>query len=336
MTAISDIPAEGSATGPITTPNATPNTGAGLGPTADSPSGSPRRWNWSYIIVITGVHALACLAVLPWLFAWEAAAAAAIGVIFFGQGINLGYHRLLSHRSFKVPRWFEHAIVIIAICCLQGSPISWVTAHRRHHRDSDGPDDPHSPRKGFWWAHMGWLAAEKPAAAETAAISRHARDLLADPFYRRIQRYPLLQLAIFAAHAALFFALGFAIGHFGGAGPGAGGGLQMGLSFVVWGVFVRAVLVWHITWSVNSATHVWGSARYETGDDSRNNWVVALIAMGEGWHNNHHHDQAAATVQHRWWQLDPTYYVVVLLRWLGIATSVIPVRARRRSAIPRP
>ncbi len=305
------------------------------GPASDRATRTPRRWNWPYIIVITSVHLLACLAVLPWLFSWTGVIVAAIGVIVFGQGINLGYHRLLSHRSFKVPRWFEHALVAVAICCLQGAPISWVTTHRRHHRDSDGPGDPHSPREGFWWSHFRWLAVEKPAAAETAAISRHARDLLKDPFYRRLQRTPVMQLVIFVPHALLFFAAGFAAGYF-GEGGSAAAGLQLGLSVLVWGVFVRTVLVWHITWSVNSATHVWGSRSYDTGDDSRNNWVVALIAMGEGWHNNHHHDQAAATVQHRWWQFDATYYVIVLLRWLGIATNVIPVRSRRRAAQTQP
>ncbi len=101
----------------------------------------------------------------------------------------------------------------------------------------------------------------------------------------------------------------------------------------MWGVILRTVLVWHITWSVNSLSHVWGARAYETGDDSRNNWLVALIAMGEGWHNNHHHDQAAASVQHRWWQLDGTYYVILLLRGLGLATDIVPRRAQRRTRV---
>lgn len=278
-------------------------------------------------MVLWGLHAAACLVLLPWLFSWAGVAAMAAGVIIFGQGINLGYHRLLSHRSLKVPRWFEHSIVVVALCCLQGPPIAWVTTHRRHHRDSDGGADPHSPRTGFWWSHFRWLTIGETKTIEAAAIARHAKDLLHDRFYRRLQRQPLLPLAIYLAHAALFFAVGFGIGVVSG---GWAAGLQLGLSLLVWGVILRTVLVWHITWSVNSLSHVWGRRPYKTGDDSRNNWLVGLIAMGEGWHNNHHHDQAAASVQHRWWQLDGTYYVILLLRALGLATDVVPQRHRRR------
>jgi len=288
-----------------------------------------QKQNWPFTITLGAVHALALLAVLPWLFSWAGVVALAVGVIVFGQGINLGYHRLLAHRSFKTLRRVEHAIVVLALCCLQGTPISWVTTHRLHHRHSDGAEDPHSPRRGFWWSHFRWLLVDDAAALKAAAISRHAKDLLQDRFYRRLQRHPVLQLLIYLAHAALYFLAGLIAGLIGG---GWSAGVQLGLSLLVWGVLLRTVVVWHITWSVNSLTHVWGARAYDTSDDSRNNWLVAIVAMGEGWHNNHHHDQAAATVQHRWWQLDGTYYVLLLLRALGLASDVVPIRSRRRKA----
>jgi fatty-acid desaturase len=296
---------------------------------ARPPSIAP-RWNWPLIVVLGTVHGLACLAALPWLFGWDNVAAFALGVPLFGQGINLGYHRLLSHRSLKLPRWLEHGFVVVALCCLQGTPISWVTNHRLHHRDADGTGDPHSPRNGFWWSHFRWLTVADPKTIEAAAISRHAKDLLKDRFYRRLQRHAALQLGIYLAHAALYVVAGVAIGV---AGDGRwAAGVQLGLGLLVWGVFVRTIAVWHITWSVNSLTHVWGARCYATGDDSRNNWLIGIVAMGEGWHNNHHHDQAAATTQHRWWQIDGTYYVILLLRHLGLATEIVPRRVCRRGA----
>lgn len=297
-----------------------------------------RKQNWPFTITLGAVHALALLALLPWLFSWSGVAALVVGVIVFGQGINLGYHRLLAHRSFKAPRWVEHGIVVLALCCLQGTPIAWVTTHRQHHRYSDGPDDPHSPRRGFWWSHFRWLLVDDAAALKAAAISRHAKDLLQDRFYRRLQRYPVLQLLIYLAHAAVYFIAGLIAGLIGGgwSASGLSSGVQLGLSLLVWGVLLRTVIVWHITWSVNSLTHVWGARAYDTSDDSRNNWLVAIVAMGEGWHNNHHHDQAAASVQHRWWQLDGTYYVLQILRVLGLASDIVPVRSRRRKAAPAP
>jgi fatty-acid desaturase len=285
----------------------------------------PQRFLWDYAVGIWGLHALAALAVLPWLFSWAGVAAMAVGVFIFGQGINLGYHRLLTHRGLKVPRWLEYTLVTIALCCFQDTPIRWVTHHRVHHRYSDQEKDPHSPHAGFFHAHMGWIFRANRDTQGIAAYSAYSRDLLDDPFYRALERHWWLPIGIYLAHAALFFLAGLAIG-------GAEDGLRLGLSLLVWGVALRTVLVWHITWSVNSFAHVFGYRSHETKEDSRNNWAVGLIAAGEGWHNNHHWDQVSARHGHRWWELDLTWMAIWTLEKLGLATEVVRPRPERRKS----
>ncbi len=285
---------------------------------------------WVYVLGIVGVHALACLAFVPWLFNWSNVLVMAAGVLLFGQGANLGYHRLLAHRGLKVPRWFEYALVVAALCSLQDTPVRWVTAHRYHHRYSDQRNDVHSPSVGFFWAHMGWLFRENRDTRSISAYSRYAKDLLGDPFYRALERSRWLSVTIYLVQAALFLLVGFAIGWMVTGVPGEG--LRHGLGLLVWGVFVRTVIVWHITWSVNSFGHVFGYRTHETKDNSRNNWVVGLLAAGEGWHNNHHSDQASARHGHRWWELDLTWASTWLLERLGLATAVVRPRLQRRRA----
>jgi stearoyl-CoA desaturase (delta-9 desaturase) len=152
---------------------------------------------------------------------------------------------------------------------------------------------------------------------------------LRDPFYRRLERDWRLPVAIYLALAPLYFLTGLAIGWSGGT---AMEGVQLGSSLLMWGVVLRTVAVWHITWSVNSLTHVSGYRSYATRENSRNNWLLGIIASGEGWHNNHHHDSASASNQHRWWEIDFTYYHIWLLERLGLATSVIRPRAARHAA----
>jgi stearoyl-CoA desaturase (delta-9 desaturase) len=274
------------------------------------------------------MHVLACLAVLPWLYDARAMVLAVAGIFVFGQGINLGYHRLLTHRSLRLPRWLERCFVVLAICCLQESPATWVAWHRAHHAHSDGDRDPHSPLVSFLWGHMTWLAFSRDADGMLGGYRRYAQDILQDRFYRRLEQQPALIYLIYLAHAALFFAAGMAIGW--AEGGSAASGLHLGLSFLVWAVILRTVAVWHITWSVNSLTHLFGYRSHETDDNSRNNWLVGLVAVGEGWHNNHHHDQASATTQQRWWELDFTYYLIWLLEKAGLATAVVRPRHQRR------
>ena len=283
---------------------------------------------WTYAIALALMHALALLAAFPAFFSWSGVALFAVGIFFFGQGVNLGYHRLLTHNSLAVPKWLERGFVLLALCSMQDTPVKWVTAHRHHHKFSDTRADAHSPLAGFWWSHMGWLFYRSDAIRGPLAYQAYARDLLDDPFYRRLERDWRLPVAVYLLHALAIFAAGFAIGWAGGT---AADGAWLGASWLVWGVILRTVAVWHITWSVNSITHLFGYRSYETRENSRNNWVFGLLAAGEGWHNNHHHDQASASNRHRWWEVDLTWMTIWSLERLGLATKVIRPRAQRHA-----
>ena len=291
------------------------------------------RWvsvHWEYLLPIVAVHALALFALLPWCFSWSGLVVALIGTHVFGMGINLGYHRLLTHRSLKVPLWLERTLATIALCCLEDTPARWVATHRLHHVHSDEPEDPHTPRDGASWSHIGWLFRRAPDRRTLSFLDKYARDILADRYFRFLERHPTVTLGIYIVHAAAFALVGLVVGRISG-GDWAHG-VQLGTSWLVWGAFVRTVLVWHMTWSVNSLSHLFGYQSYETGEDSRNNWLVALLAAGEGWHNNHHHDPASASVQHQWWEFDLTYLEIRLLKRLGLATDIIQPRHVRRLA----
>ena len=256
-----------------------------------------------------------------------------IGIHVFGQGITIGYHRLLTHGSFKTHPWVERTFAILGMCCLEDSPARWVAVHRMHHAHSDEQADPHSPLVTFLWSHFGWLMVNNRETHSLNAIATYAKDLLRDPFYMRLEKRPWLLLAIGLAQIPVFFLAGAAIGWIGW-GPAAA--LPLAASLVVWGVYVRIVAVWHITWSVNSLSHLFGYRNYETGEGSRNNWLVALLTVGEGWHNNHHQEPSAASVQHRWWEIDISYYEICLLQALGLAWDIVtPRHVRRRRAAAR-
>jgi fatty-acid desaturase len=179
----------------------------------------------------------------------------------------------------------------------------------------------------LFWSHMGWLLVENRDLTRLKIFDRYARDVLQDRFYKRLERNNWL-LVVFASWI-VFFAAGFGASLALGATVAAAA--QFGLSLLVWGVFVRTVAVWHITWSVNSLSHVFGYQSYKTGDESRNNWLVALIANGEGWHNNHHIDPTSASNWHRWWEFDATYLLIKGLELVGLATDVVPIRRGHRS-----
>lgn len=284
---------------------------------------------WAYFLPIYAIHALAVLACLPALFSWTGLVACLLGVHVFGNlGINIGYHRLLTHRSFRTLRWLERAFSLMALCCLQDTPARWVSTHRLHHNHADGPEDPHSPLDDFVWGHIGWLFRRKPSLHSIDVYQRYARDVLTDPFYFFLEKRPVWAGWIYLLHALAFFVAGLLAGH--AAGGDWGAGLQLGASLLVWGVCLRTVLVWHITWSVDSITHRFGYRSYETDEQSRNNWLVALVSAGEGWHNNHHWDPASASVQHRWWEIDLSYYTIRALEKGGLATAVVPPRMARR------
>ena len=247
--------------------------------------------------MIAAYHAAALLAFMPGYFSWSGLIVAMLGTHLCGLfGINLCYHRLLTHRGLKCPKWLEHAMVIVAMSCLQETPARWVAVHRRHHQYADEQPDPHSPLASFFWAHIGWILVDQPELARLGIYQRYARDILRDRFYVALERHNWL-VWINLGQMPLFFGAGFAAGLLSGETPA--GAAQTGLGILMFGVFVRTVLVWHITWAVNSVTHLWGYRSYETDEDSRNNIVVGLIANGEGWHNNHHADPRSARHGHR-------------------------------------
>jgi len=278
------------------------------------------------VIPIISVHVLGLLCVIPWFFSFTGLIVCLLGVHLFGQAITMGYHRLLAHRSFTTSRWFEHLLVVMALCSLEDSPARWVATHRSHHAHSDEEPDPHSPLVTFFWGHVGWLFLHNRSLQTISAYERYARDVLKDPFYMWLERRPTRPLWFYLGHAVIVFAIAFVA-----ALPWleVAAALQLASSVVVWGVILRTILVWHITWSVNSLTHLFGYRNHETDENSRNNWFVALVAAGEGWHNNHHSDPAACSVQHRWWELDVTYWEVRALQWLGVVREVVPRRDER-------
>jgi fatty-acid desaturase len=277
-----------------------------------------RRINWRYALAVGSYHLIALLALLPWFFSRTGVALAVIGVYVFGAaGINLCYHRLLSHRSFSCPLWLEHTFAIIAVCCLEDTPARWVATHRLHHHRADDRADPHSPLVNLFWAYVGWLFIENTDLQRAVAYDRYARDIIRDRFYRWIERAVVW---ITLAQSVVYFAAGFLIGLL--LGGSIGDALQFAASVWLWGVIVRTVLVWHVTWCGNSFPHLFGYRNYETNDNSRNNALVAIITSGEGWHNNHHAEPGCASNQRHWWEIDLTYLLLRLLVLLGLAWDV--------------
>lgn len=284
----------------------------------------PYRIDWSNVVPIAAYHAIALLAFFPYYFSWSAVIVAVISARLTGMlGINLAYHRLLAHRGFRCPKWLEHTLVVIAICCVQDTPARWVAVHRRHHQYSDERPDPHSPLAGFLWGHMGWLMVRNPQLSRLGIYDRYAKDILRDPFYVALER-GWLQLKIIVLQWAVFFAGGFAFELL--LGGSLAEAAQFALSILIWGVFVRTVFVWHQTWAVNSVTHLWGYRNYATDEDSRNNLFVGYLAHGEGWHNNHHADPRSARHGHRWWELDTSYLVIRTFAAFGLAWDVAEPR----------
>lgn len=291
----------------------------------------PLRVNERVLAGIAGYHLLALLACVPWLYSTSGLLWALAGIYLFGTlGINIGYHRLLTHRGFACPRWLEHGLTILGACSWQGSPMGWVAIHRMHHQHSDETPDPHCPRPSFFWSHMGWFLVHNPAIYDFGTYDRYARDLFQDRFYKWLER-PRIARNLQWTQRSLFLVGGALVG---GLSTGrVAGAVQLSLSWLVWGVFVRTVAVWHITWSINSITHLWGYRSFETQDNSRNNWFVGLVSNGEGWHNNHHAEPRSAAHGQRWWELDVSWLTIRALASVGLAWDVI-LPGRRRAAGP--
>jgi fatty-acid desaturase len=279
---------------------------------ADKPLQEKDPWeggvDWGTVVWFSIIHAGALAA--PFFFTWKAVA------LFFGLywltgglGICLGYHRLLTHGSFQTYRPVRWLFAFLGGLAGEGSAVIWVANHRKHHAFSDKEGDPHSPRDGGLWSHMLWFMPNFGRKWHSDMGHHYAPDLMKDPVIRFLDK---TFLAWFFVLAGVLWGIGYAFWD-----------TKTAWSFVVWGMFVRMVWVYHVTWFVNSATHMWGYRNYETSDDSKNLWWVGVVAWGEGWHNNHHAYQRMARHGHKWWEVDLTYYSICVLEKLGLAWNVV-------------
>lgn len=255
--------------------------------------------NWSTLAVVVLFHVGAVAALF--MFSWKVLFASVfLYWITIGFGISLGYHRLHTHRSYKTPLWIEYFFAVCGTLTLEGGPIFWVATHRIHHQKSDQPGDPHSPNDGAFWSHVGWILFGEVNHNNTRLMSKYAPDLAKRKFYVWLNNYhwaPILVLA------AILYAIG-------------------GAPLFFWGIFLRVTVGLHATWLVNSAAHMFGYRRFETRDDSRNTWWVALLSFGEGWHNNHHAHPTSARHGLAWYEIDLSWMTLRLMQFFGLASNI--------------
>ncbi len=269
------------------------------------------RIRWVDNVPFWGVHVVAVVGIAMLGFSWTGLALALGSYAVRMFGITAGYHRYFSHRTFRTGRVVQLGFALIGLTSTQKGPLWWAAHHRHHHRFSDQPEDVHSPRqRGFWWSHMFWILVERHNKADLTQV----KDLTRFPELRFVDRY------------AVWFTVGFAAALY-----AIGGGHAL-----IWGYFVSTVLLWHGTFTINSLTHVWGSRRYVTTDDSRNNLWLALITLGEGWHNNHHYYQRSARQGFYWWEIDVSFYVLKLMEALRLVSDVQGVPRHVRDQIAKP
>jgi stearoyl-CoA desaturase (delta-9 desaturase) len=261
------------------------------------PNGNRINWPTSLVLVLFHIGAIAAL----FMFSWRSLLISmALYWMTVGWGISLGYHRLHTHRSYKCPTWMEYFFAVCGALTLEGGPIFWVATHRIHHQKSDQPGDPHSPHDGAWWAHVGWILWGETNHNNTKLMSKYAPDLAKHKFYVWLNNWhwvPMVALGV------ILIAIG-------------------GFPLLCWGIFLRVVVGLHATWLVNSATHMWGNRRFVTKDDSRNNWWVALMTFGEGWHNNHHAHPTSARHGLAWYEFDISWITLKALKAIGVAKEV--------------
>ena len=250
---------------------------------------------WVTIAAVVIFHVMAIWALFT--FSWSNLLAAFVCWWIAGSfGIGMGYHRLLTHRGFKAPTPVEYFLTFCGTLALQSGAINWVTTHRIHHAFTETDKDPHSPRGGTIWAHIGWIMKGTAQNQTEATQWRYSPDLMKDRVHRVMSDYYWVTPII---AAVILFAIG-------------------GFSMVLWGVFLRTVCGWHFTWLVNSATHMWGTRRFETRDDSRNNGLIAAVTFGEGWHNNHHAHPRSAKHGLAWYEFDINWVQLKAMEKLGL------------------
>lgn len=249
------------------------------------------RPDWFRSAPFAALHA--GLLLIPWLGFGRREALAFGGTYVAGMfAITAGYHRCFSHRAFRTSRWFQFVLAFLAEATFQKGVLWWASQHRHHHRWSDREEDVHSPRRSFWWSHVGWVLSNRANDVRGELV----RDLARLPEIRWIDRWYLLPPACVGA---AFLAAG-------------------GLPLLVGGYLLGVVALFHATAAINSLAHLWGTRRYATGDGSRNNLLLALLTFGEGWHNNHHHRPSAARQGVRWWEVDLTWYALRALAAAGV------------------
>jgi stearoyl-CoA desaturase (delta-9 desaturase) len=256
------------------------------------------------------IHVLAVAGVLLTGWSWRGLALALALYVARMLFVCLGYHRYFSHRTFKTSRPFQFVLAFLAQTSAQKGALWWAAHHRRHHRYSDAPLDVHSAKQqGLWASHVGWVLVRDNDATRLDEVA----DLARYPELRWLDRWKFTPVIVFAA---ALLALG-------------------GVHGLVWGFLVSTVLLWHGTFTINSLSHLIGSRRYATSDDSRNNWLLAIITLGEGWHNNHHHYQSSARQGFFWWEYDLAYYALRLLGFIGLVWEIRPVPSRLLSPAAR-
>ncbi len=257
------------------------------------------KMQWVTISVVILFHILAIAALFT--FSWSNLIAAAVTWWIAGSwGIGMGYHRLLTHRGFKAPKFVEYFLTFCGTLGLQSGAVNWVATHRMHHAFTETENDPHSPRGGTFWAHVGWIFQGTAQNQTEETQWRYAPDLMKDKVHRFMSNYYWVTPVI---AGIILFAIG-------------------GLPMVLWGIFLRQVIGWHSTWLVNSATHLWGTRRFETRDDSRNNGLIAALTWGEGWHNNHHAHPRSAKHGLTWYEFDANWVQIKFLEKLGLVSDV--------------
>jgi len=267
----------------------------------------PRGYSFGAVIPFFLLH-LATLGVFFLPFRWEF-----IGVLLATYGIRMfavtaGYHRYFSHRSYKMNRICQFLMAFMAQTSAQKGVLWWAAHHRDHHRNSDSESDVHSPwQSGFWWSHIGWVISNDYDSYDPRLI----QDFGKYPELRWLDRFHWVPTAIFGI---LIFLAG-------------------GWGAFLWGYIASTVLLFHCTFSINSLAHIWGTRRFETADQSRNNFLLALITFGEGWHNNHHKFMHSCRQGMRWWEIDFTYYLLKIMSWLGLARELRGFRLARQSRI---
>lgn len=278
------------------------------------------RVDWLRVIPFIGLH-LACLAVFVVGVSWFAVAVAVALYALRMFAITGFYHRYFSHKAFRTSRPVQFAFAVLGAASVQRGPLWWAAHHRHHHRHADTEHDIHSPRHGFWRSHMTWFLTPRGFGTNHDAI----KDLTRFPELRLLDRFDILVPALLAV--GLYW-LGDTLQS---QAPALG---TNGPQLLVWGFFVSTIVLFHITVTINSLAHRWGSRRFATRDDSRNNWLLALLTFGEGWHNNHHHFPGSARQGFTWWEIDLTYYALRFLSWFGLVWDLksVPPALRKPTA----